>query len=368
MIILRIFFPFVFGVFVLLSGVGSVLSAEPNATLAEVLRSHTSSRQLIQTFSCVVDFELTRTGGDIERESCHFWYSDGSVRLRSESGPVRFDSVWQDSVRTRVESSSANGQDRHGATRSARSTPHTHRCDAFTAALLVVCPPESIAAVPLDTLVNLATSIEEVSIDKKDGNELVTVRLFFDRSKLIETPAYLEVTLDSKVNYLIRKVVNSDKPSPSRSSRVSSEEVIKFLEPVSGIFVPELVKGEYRIDSIRATGKNTSRLHQVKVNTPIPTSTFRLTFPHAVSMVDEIKGTTYQVDSRGNPISPEKPVARVQFPAPLTPEDADTPGPTQTTEETVSNTPYFLLLLASLACIVIGLFFLRKRSSSSQGS
>jgi hypothetical protein len=303
--------------------------SDPDRQLLEFsLKAHRASRDLIQTASCRVDFELfqePRVGGPVH-QSCsgRYWFSHEAIRLQvtdTEHGKV--DYVWKDSVRKYVVRRQANGQEQVGADLGSFPERFQHRCDAWARGLLALNVPNEVYYVRIEELVEKATRLESVKRISVQGKEIIALRLFFDKKKERSSPWDVEIHLDPAFNYLISRASYAQ----SKGNNRREEQITEFLECAPGVFFPGRARGSHRDG-----GTSTTRFSEVRINEPLPNDIFHLRYPNGVILSDTIRGERYRVDPEGNQISAATPLYRGPAPPPL----ADAP-PTHMGTETESE-------------------------------
>jgi hypothetical protein len=185
---------------------------------------------------------------------------------------------------------------------------------------------------PFEQFLERATRVKGAERRTIEGKELVVVGVVFDRSKEKDKGSVwdVEIQFDPAVNYLIRKMVFTapgmaivaGKPRTFRRE----EEVVQFKECSPGVFFPERLIGGSGPEG-NFNFNHVTIISEIRVNQPLPEGTFRFRFPHGVELVDSTRGVRYPVDSKGNRIGPETPLAISPPPPPV-----DSPPPSQQLE------------------------------------
>jgi hypothetical protein len=167
--------------------------------------------------------------------------------------------------------------------------------------------------------------------------------LHFDSGQQVAGAWDVEIAFDPAANYLIRKV---EYIAGSGSVR-REEEVQRIHECAPGLFIADLIM----MKSNDGTAGQ-ARLSEIKVNEPLPPEVFVFRYPEGITLIDGIRRTRYQVDSQGNRISPETPLARGPAPPQAAEPPRSTPG-IETQREPVAWTAWILPL--GIAVLVLGL-------------
>ena len=332
----------------------------PEPELLQFVKSaHKASRDLIHTSHCKVKFEISATVGNPPAsvtQSCQSecWHSDAAVRVKANEGDQTVEYVWKDNVSKAIITKDVGGGEKHvAATRNGFPSRYTHRGDAWVRGLLVVNLPGTVHSVPFEDLVRQAAKILRVEKQLIDTREMIVVGLQFEppaEGKAWES----EIHFDPSVNYLIRKVVRSK--TGSRFADV--EEAVQFKNCGGGIFFPERVVGRAGVGDKPSETRSESLLSDIRVNQPLPPEVFRLRYPAGISLTDSIRGTSYRVDSDGNPLSVEKPLGTVPPPAPSRLAGPD--GGAETAEEPQSR--FRWILPVSIGLVAVGILLtVRKR-------
>jgi hypothetical protein len=343
-------------------GVWSVLiqpaGAQPSngqELLDFVIAAHRSSRELIRTSSCRVEYEIVWTPAQSKtiRQSCssQHWSSVDALRLklteRNSNSPIgdlpeSLDFCWKDSVMKSVSQTPAgDGKKVVAAGRNSSPQKHSHRCDAWVRGLLVLHLPGSGYHLPFERLTEKASRLKKAEWRAVGGHKLAIIELNIPHPTEQGESYDLELYFDPSVNYLIRKEVLKS------GNYVREHEVVQFKECAPGLFFPQRING--REDN----GKSTTVLSDIHVNQALPADIFDFRYPAGVYLSDGIKGVSYRTDSEGNPISAITPHARGS------PPPRSEPGAiaTETQEEPRSFTswilPLALVILASAATLAL---------------
>lgn len=323
-----------------------------------VQSAHKASRDLILTSHCRVKFEITVNVGNPPAplsQSCssEHWHSDNAVRVRVIERDHVVDYVWKDSIENAIVTKEVNGKKQIAATRNGFPTRYTHRGDAWVRGLLVVNLPGSSQAFPFEDLLGRASKVLKVSKKALEGGEMIVVRLLFTSSTEENHPWESEIYFDPSVNYLIRRVIRSR--TGSRFADI--EEVVSYKDCGKGVFFPERVVGRAGVSDEPSEANSQSLLSDIHINEPLAPGIFRLRFPHGISLTDSVRGTTYRVDSEGNPLSAEKPLGTAPPPAP-----SRLAGPDKGAETVAEPRPRSRWILpVSVGLLVLGGFLAIRR-------
>jgi hypothetical protein len=282
-----------------------------DATLDAVLKAHREGRAAIRT--CTGTVEETRRvlapdGREgVSRLTGEYVRSGDAYRLRVTAPNGRHDVLVKDGVARRVERPPQSG-----AYFTRAGDWSGSDCDPWAHGLLAVPVPNSILRAPLETLLETATKIRRVERRADGPREVVAIDLTYDRPYRAKPhdppPQVWDVTilLDPAANHLVRRVTLTCHHREQKQQIRRENEVTRFAEPVPGVFFPE--EDEFRVyQDGRQTYTIVSKVVGLRVNAPVAPDRLRLIYPHGTKVGDAVRGTEYQVDSDGKPITAETP-------------------------------------------------------------
>jgi hypothetical protein len=163
--------------------------------------------------------------------------------------------------------------------------------DPWENALLIFSPnalPKTLL-VPFQELVkrNKVNGVEKVL---RGQTEVIVVDLQWET-------ASRRFTLDPRLNFLISRIESSTAKSRS------VVDVQKSKEVAPGIFFPEtIVTKSFNKDDLIVT--KTATFSEIRVNAPIPDSTFRLTYPPNAQVNDYLQNKQFTTDAAGRIAGP----------------------------------------------------------------
>ncbi len=355
-----------------LLGLTAPVSAQPTKgqELLEFIRdAHRTSREMIQTCSCRVEFKGTVTSDQAKppkTESCsgRFWYSSDAVRAQVSEFGREVDYLWKDSVSESVARRSLGGKAEVGAARNSFPNRYLGRCDAWVRGLLVLNMPQSVDHVPFEQLVAQATRLKRAERQTVDGKEMSVVQLLFDRIKERSTTWDVEIHFDPAVNYLVRKTIYTTAGANGNVRR--EDEVVQFKEHAPGVFFPERLVGRSGSEG-NYFFNHTSVISDVRINQPLPADIFRFRYPDGVLLTDSVRGAEYRVNSEGKRISPEVPLAG-GVPPPSSGMAASSDAGTETQEEPRSLTRWILPVSLGILVLAGVTAFLRHKRRARAAS
>ncbi|HMP04576.1 MAG TPA: hypothetical protein PKC45_18980 [Gemmatales bacterium] len=193
----------------------------------------------------------------------------------------------------------------------------------------------------------------------KTKGDLITLRVDCPSRVVKDSMLYSEVTLDKQRGCWVVQIVDGGADNQGkRDFRIKD-----FQEFSDGVQFPTTVEG--RLDTAGKTYLNvTMKLVDLRVNEPIPASEFAVDIPHGAWMSDNIRKTKYQVDSRGQRISVEKPfegggIASFS-PVPAAP-NAEVRGPrTQSDSDAPRVWPYLWSASGGAMVVLLVLWLLQR--------
>jgi hypothetical protein len=278
----------------------------------------------------------------------------------SDSGEV-FDYIWKDSVREAVSLRTLNGAQEGAASRSRLASRHSGRCEPWIRGLLVLNIPNTIDFIPFEQLVQ-AGRFRNAERRRDGDREMVLIELAFDPpDDKSSTTWVVEVYFDPNANYLIRKTVYQGSGTRTTIRRI--EEVLEFEEFASGLYFPKRIVGENSTDRGNH-GKTTAVVSDIRLNQPVPESTFRLQYPNGIFMSDMIRGVRYRIDANGKAITKEEAIEKTLLP----PGVSDSTG-TETQQEPRSLTRLILpigLGVFALGAVIVIFKRIRYRNAANE--
>lgn len=361
------YIPTMFAMLIALCQLSCVSAAKEGDQLgiASIIEAHKSSRALIESFSCKVDYSVKFVDGNgkavVQSCSGQTWMSRDGLRSKIREDGKVLDYLWKDSVREAiVAQGEGQGKKQIAASRASFPTPHIHRCDAWNRGLLAIVAPSDFCGYPLERLVSKSAGHPIIERFKSGEREVYSMTLSFPASKSEDRTSNwkLQLQIDPAVNYLISKAIYT--AVDNNYQRI--EEVVKFKECRPGIYFPEKIAST---DSVSGKLGATSEtiISDININYKLPNDIFRFKYPNGIYLTDSIKKTSYKIDEDGNPLTKEVPLSMIP-PAPAGKSDAVVPM-TETKEEPASSTRWIIPVSLGLIIVAIVLLIRRRIQSKS---
>ena len=183
----------------------------------------------------------------------------------------------------------------------------TGLCDVWSQMLINLILPDG-GEVPLDRFLELGKSPARAEQENLNGVPCIRITTAL-ASKTHREIKYV-IWLDPSRNHLVRKIEMGYVKTKGRFEA----EIVEFAEPEPGVHVPmRCVRRSWDGDLYE---ESASTLRDVRVNIPIPASTFVLpAFPDGTILENEILGVKYPVDKQWRKTGPEEPLVRLSVAA-----------------------------------------------------
>ena len=278
-----------------------------NEPLESAKASHISARESIRTFSAKIKCDgIQPTRPNII--GANYWRSHDIVRIqlnRATDGSNDF--LVKDGELKQVVKGNDYKNRRYYLARVSPSSASIGLCDVWSMKLLDLALPEG-GQVPLERFLERAESTPRAKSDMLDGLPCVRISMTI-KTKFRGDYKYV-IWLDPSRNHLVRKIEIVFGKTPSRVE----SEITEFTEAAPGIHFP--IRCVTRCWDGDNYSESSSTLRDVRVNTPIPASTFVLpTFPDGTILENEILGVKYPVDKQWRKTGPEEPLVRLSVAA-----------------------------------------------------
>lgn len=177
------------------------------------------------------------------------------------------------------------------------------------------------------------------------GNEI--------RLELTNPGARLELWLDPKVNYLVRKTITFPAANEKSGKNIKWEhEVIEFNEAAKGVFIPIVIQHRcYHHDQLHSVVR--TRITDLKVNHNMPATALRIPGIAGMECSDMTRDVKYKVDADGRQVGP---AVSEKVPE-INPKPSDAPpGTYSSPEPSRPPMPWWRWLLSvSLFALIAGL-------------
>jgi hypothetical protein len=212
-----------------------------------------------------------------------------------------------------------------------------------------------LQTMPLEQYIETATKGPAFDEKRRDGRPLAIVTFTIGTGR--EAMEH-RAELDSNVNYLVRKHTISP---PSRNSR-SEAEIVEFIEPQPGVFVPVKCRmRHYKGDEIDQ--EMMYSLSDAVVNADVPKERLKLpTIPSGTLLSNRIEEKRYPVDESWRQIGPAQPAPTLKLGDPA---KISTEFTTQSVGEPRSWSSWIISISAGLFAVsAVAWLFLRWRRSS----
>jgi hypothetical protein len=258
------------------------------------------------------------------------------------------------------ETGKANTSEKIGVTRQAGDSPY-FSCEAPRYLLQTFyCAQQKHASGPLEIFLLQPRNALAWKTDQLDGNKVVRIDLSIPRTRGDDKRRDFELWLDPKVNHLARKLITRTEGNDGSRTVL---EVLKFDEPVPGVFFPVVSKLiAYQDNKPEVTID--IEVSDLRVNQPIADSVFTLEIPAGAFVADEISGTSYTMVAGGGKTDvqnrPRMDVAAIGIQS-----DPNAPKPTPWQEahpETLTSGLWYIAA-AFFVLLAVGTLWLRRRSN-----
>lgn len=269
-----------------------------------VREGHRAARQSIRSFSASVTDKVTfEKQGVTTIATAKYWRSFDIVRIREKHGGVTEDILLKDGeVRQVGRSAEPRSKKVHYIAIRRTAAETLSGSDVWTTMLIDFPGPDG-GHYDFDQLLEFAQGQPKASRVKEDGHNSICLTL----NTLSTTGMEYHVTLwhDVDRNYLVWKETVTN----NKYSNRSENEILEFVEPVPGVFIPTKCRGQWFGVDGELDSREEMNLSDVEVNKPIPASVLQLpAIPSGTMLDDRIRGVRYPVNENWQPIGPERPI------------------------------------------------------------
>jgi len=329
--------------------------------VADLLKKHQASRERIQTVICKVHLQRENTNttdkvADSRDEFLgSFWITKNSVRAKWFESGRNFDGVWKNNTLTTQNKLSAGGKELWGATRIAVPSRHWLRGDPYRVGLLGVNPPMDPHTMSLETLATRSDTNPKLLSGTGGLGDLSVLRFTFSpkQGNNLKGKTFVDVSLDAKLNFLIKKVVFLREGQDPWLTL----EITEFLELKPGLYFPKKSLSTQVVNG-KVVAKHIATISDISINEPIDDEMFILIFQPNTMMADGINQSNYLIDEFGERISEAKIVSPIPPPGiKLNPKDEIREAQTK---DDSSLSYWFILPGFGIFFICLGLWLNRK--------
>lgn len=338
----------------------SLLAAGPpeEASPLELAQNaHRAAIESLQSVECDVTVMRSQRGQAARKiAQGHYARSSGAVRVQEENARGTQDGVLKDSAATVLGKEKSRPGERTAISSAVRtSMPEVaFSCDVWSQMLMQFHAPGQSRSRSLDEVLANAVAPPEVTKVHEGGNEYVQIDVIIARNA--GTDAHMQLLLDPRVNYLVKREVLGPR-SPTRAVF----EVEEFSEPIPGIFMPVAATAQTITD-----GQEQSRLEiklsNIRINQPVAPDRFDLKIPAGTLVQDRIRHKQYKVAADGRPGPEQDLIQPVALPVAKADEHAETRS--QTAAESGSLLKQLLLPVALLLLIGGSIWIIRSRKAA----
>jgi hypothetical protein len=318
--------------------------------LEQVRAGNQATLESIRTLYCRVTRSAPVTEWGAEpAATMEYWWSAGSVRLRSQLPGQLSDSVFHEqTARSLLKGRDPQGRERshYGITR-VEAGQTLGPSDPWRHGLLKLCGPAGWP-LTLDELLRTRHKLSHIKRETVNGCELIVVGLSIDFST--GAVGNFEIAFDPQLNYLARRLTGTFSGAPAGADRRESE-VLQFREVAPAMYFPEHSETRfYKGDQV--VSHEIVQFSDVRINAQLPPDIFKLPIPPGATVHDSIEGNSYTADADGNAVGPKRPLPNL---APLQAGAMQT----ETLEEHKSRMRW--ILPGALAVLLLGcsLWFVR---------
>lgn len=281
--------------------------AEDTDLLSVVRAGHRAARESIRTFSATVKDEFTFFPQKTITTTGKYWRSFDVVHIQEKQRYGIEDYLLKDSEVRQV----AKGNDvRSGKTQyraGRRAGSETLSSIDVWSIMEIEHTGPSGERCDFDRFLEFAIEPPQVRREEIDGRECIQLKL----STISTTGRKHHITFwhDVSHNYLIWKRVFAPDKEPVKIET----EILEFLEPSPGVFVPVKCRQQSFRNGERTYLRELT-LSDVQVNNPLPKSTLELpSLPRGTILDDHIQRTSYPIDANWLPIGPANPLPQLSL-------------------------------------------------------
>jgi hypothetical protein len=281
----------------------SALGAQPALDLlSEAREGNRAAIEAIETLNCTVTMSYSPSDSPPYKSatfSFEYWRSRSGIRSRYNNLFGVVDEVLRDSRHCSLNTSRASqgGSTPAYANVTADAGGALGPHDAFCQGLLLLQGVGAKRAMTFDDLLNLHPELETAERRTEHGIDYIVVqlKLVLNRQQLWFQPS---------ANYLIQRQILTYKNNfgPQPQEERTENVVTKFIEVQPGVFFPERVRCNYAYHRGVFGGTREAAFSHVKINAPLPATTFDLQFPAGTHVSDRTKGKQYVADAHGQPV------------------------------------------------------------------
>jgi hypothetical protein len=275
--------------------------AEETPLLELAQNAHRAAIESLSSVECDVTVMRSQHGEAAHKiAQGHYARSGGTVRVQEETARGTQDGVFKDSAATVLGKERARPGDRPAPGSAVRSSiPEVAlSCDVWSQMLMQFHAPGQSRCRSLDEVLANALAAPEVTKVHEGGNEYVQIDVIMARNA--GTDAHMQLLLDPRVNYLVKREVLGPR---SRTRAVF--EVGEFSEPLAGVFIPVAATAQTITDG-REVSRLEIKLSNIRINQPVPPERLDLKIPAGTLVLDRIRHKQYKAGADGRPSGPEQ--------------------------------------------------------------
>jgi len=323
--------------------------------------AHRAAIESLQSVECDVTVMRSQRGEAAHKiAQGHYARSGAAVRVHEETARGTQDVVLKDSAATVVGKERVRPGERPAPGSAVRtSIPEAAlSCDVWPQMLMQFHAPGQSRSRSLDEVLANALAPPEVTKVHENGNEYVQIDVVIARNA--GTDAHMQLLLDPRVNYLVKREVLGP-----RSRTRAIFEVGEFSEPIPGVFMPVAATAQTITDG-REDNRLEIKLANVRINQPVPPDRFDLKIAAGTLVLDRIRHKQYKAGADGRPGPEQDLIQPVALPVAKVDERSE--ARSQTSGESGSLLQK-LLPPVSIALLIGGsIWLIRARKSAQNGA
>jgi hypothetical protein len=343
----------------------AALAADPakGTSLLELAQNaHRAAVESLESVECDVAVMRSQHGEASHKiAQGHYARSGAAVRVQEETARGTQDGVLKDSAATVLGKERARPGERPVTGSAVRSSlaEVAFSCDIWSQMLMQFHAPGQSRCRSLDEVLANALASPEVTKVQEGGNEYVQIDVVIARTG--GTDAHMQLLLDPRVNYLVKREVLGPY---SRTQAVF--EVREFAEPIPGVFMPVAAIAQTSTDG-REQSRLEIKLSNVRINQPVSADRFDIKIPAGTLVQDRIRHKQYKVGPDGRPSGPEQDLIQpVALPVAKVEEHSEARA--QTASESGSLLRQFVLPVSLLLVIGGAIWLIRARKATGAGA
>jgi hypothetical protein len=279
-------------------------AADKPDLVSVVREGHRAARQFIRTFSASVTDKITfEKQGITVIATAKYWRTFDTARIREKQGSATADILLKDGeIRQVGRAMEPRSKKDYYSVKRRTAVEILAQCDVWTKMLIDFPGPDG-GHYDFDRSLEFAKGQPRASRVKEDGHN--SIRLTMNCVSTTGIEYYVTLWHDVDRNYLVwKKTATND-----RYSNRSENEILEFVEPVPGVFIPTKCSGQWFGEDGELASREEITLSDIEVNKPIPASVFQLpAIPSGTLLDDHIRGVRYPINENWQPIGPERPI------------------------------------------------------------